>query len=115
MTRKLSVTESQSSGQFCGTSLRRKVSTSHGIVVEIEDLGDPFAAQAVIQKQDRVRTASNPVLRRTVAGQPHQFLPFLNAQKASPIMPPSEILIHPSWQPLSFGFSMSQGINEKHW
>ena len=35
MTRKLSVTESQSSGQFCGTSLRRKVSTSPANSLEV--------------------------------------------------------------------------------
>jgi NAD(P)-dependent dehydrogenase (short-subunit alcohol dehydrogenase family) len=35
MTRKLSVTESQSSSQFCGTSLHRKLSTSPANSLEV--------------------------------------------------------------------------------
>ena len=43
--------------------------TAHGVVVEIENLGDLFAAQAVVQKQHGVRAARQPMRSRPVSHQ----------------------------------------------
>jgi hypothetical protein len=54
---------------------------SDRIVVEIQNFGHPLAAQAIIQKQDGVRPACDPMLCGTVARQRQQFLPFRSVQK----------------------------------
>src|SRR5208337_2937654 len=43
--------------------------TTHSVVVEIENLGDLFAAQAVVQKQHGVRAARQPMRSRPVSHQ----------------------------------------------
>ncbi len=54
---------------------------SDRVVIEIENLGHPLAAQAVIQKQDGVRTAGKPMLGQAVAHQRNQLPQFSSAQK----------------------------------
>src|SRR5208283_3995757 len=43
--------------------------TTHSVVVEIENLGDLFAAQAVVQKQHGVRAARQPMRSRPISHQ----------------------------------------------